>query len=111
MIIYISIIKHALIPNSRIMMIYKILQDMNKKILKKYYNPNITLFNCRIMIIYFLLFFMQDDYIKNIISILEFVLNSIVFNEYEQINQSYGLNIIMNFKMQLEQRLRKMHRD
>src|SRR5437762_4119943 len=102
MIIYILIIEYILISNSRIMMIYKIFQDMNEKILKEYHNLNIIFFNCRIMMIYFLLFFMQDDYIKNIILIFEFILNSIIFNEYEQINQCYELNIIINFKMQLK---------
>ena len=58
---------------------------MNKKNLKEYYNLNIILFNYRNIIIYFLLFFIQIDYIKNIILILEFILNSIIFNEYEYI--------------------------
>ena len=104
MTIYIFIIEYILIPNSRIimMMICKMLQDMNEEILKECHNLNIILFNYKIMMIYSLLFFMQDDYIKNIISTLGFVLNSIVFNEYEQINQCYGLNVIMNFKMQLK---------
>ena len=99
MIIYIFIIKYTLISNSRIMMIYKIFQDINEKILKEYYNFNIILFNCKIMMIYSLLFFMQIDYIKNIALMLGFVLNSIVFNEYEYINQSYELNATMNCKM------------
>src|SRR5947207_15292860 len=102
MTIYIFIVEYILISNLRIMMICKMLQDMNKKILKEYYNLNIILFNCRIMMIYSFLFFMQNDYIKNIISIFKFILNSIVFNEYEQINQCYELNNIMNFKMQLK---------
>ena len=77
------IVEYALISNSRMIIICKILQDMNEKILKECYNLNITFFNYRIMIIYSLLFFIQDDYIKNIISTLEFMLNSIIFNEYE----------------------------
>src|SRR5947207_9602644 len=99
MIIYIFIIEYILISNSRIMMIYKMLQDMNEKILKEYHSSNIMPFNCRIVMIYFLLFFMQGDYIKNIVSMLGFVLNSIIFNGYEQINQCYELNITMNFKI------------
>ena len=99
MIIYIFIIEYILISNSRMMMIYKMLQDINEKILKEYYNSNIILFNYRIIMIYSLLFFMQINYIKNIISILGFILNSIVFNEYECIKQSYKLNIIINFEM------------
>ena len=69
-----------------IIMIYKIFQDMNKKDLKEYYNLNIILFNYKSIMIYFFLFFMQIDYIKNIILILEFILNSIIFNKYEYIN-------------------------
>ena len=111
MIIYILIIEYALISNSRMIMMCKMLQDMDEEDLKECHSLNIILFNCRIVMIYSLLFFMQSDYVKNIISTLEFVLNSIVFNEYEQINQYYELNVIMNFKMQLEQGLRKMHRD
>ena len=72
---------------------------MNEKNLKEYHNLNITFFNYKIMMIYSLLFFMQSDYIKNIISTLEFMLNSIIFNEYEQINQCYELNVIINFKI------------
>ena len=93
------------------MIICKMLQDMNKKILKEYYNLNIILFNCKIVMIYFLLFFIQNDYVKNIILTFEFILNSIIFNEYKQINQCYELNITMNFKMQLKQGLRKIYRD
>src|SRR5947207_810263 len=111
MTIYMPIVEHALIPNSRMMTICRMLQDMNEEILKECHNPNIMLFNCRIVMMYSLLFSMQGDYVKNIVSTLGFVLNPIVFNEYEQINQCYELNVIMNFKMQLEQGLRKMHRD
>src|SRR5947207_11547280 len=111
MTIYTPIVEYALILNSRMMTICRMLQDMNEEVLKECHSLNIMLFNCRIVMMYSLLFFMQGDYVKNIMSTLEFVLNSIVFNEYEQINQCYGLNVIMNFKMQLEQRLRKMHRD
>src|SRR5947207_15555194 len=101
MTIYIFIIEYALISNSRMIMmiICRMLQDINEKILKECHNLNITFFNCRIMMIYSLFFSMQSDYIKNIISTLEFMLNSIVFNEY---NQCYELNVIMNFKMQLK---------
>src|SRR5437762_12931717 len=105
MTIYTPVVEHALIPNSRMMTICRMLQDMNEKILKECHSPNIILFNCRIVMIYSLLFFMQSDYVKNIVSMLEFVLNSIIFNEYEQINQCYELNVIMNFKMQLKQGL------
>ena len=54
---------------------------------------------------------MQVDYVKNTVSMPGFVLNPIVFTGYEQINQHYGLNAIMDFEMQLEQGLRKMYRD
>src|SRR5947207_12546360 len=113
MTIYTLITEYALISNPRMIMmtICRMLQDMNKKVLKEYHSLNITLFNCRIVVIYSLLFSMQSDYVKNTVSTLEFVLNSIVFNRYEQINQCYELNVTMNFKMQLEQGLRKMHRD
>ncbi len=83
-------------------MIYKMLQDMNEKNLKECHNLNIIFFNYRNVMIYSFLFFMQIDYVKNIILMLEFMLNSIVFIEYEYIKQIYELNIIMNFKMQLK---------
>ena len=57
--------------------------SFNEKNLKEYHNLNIILFNYKIAIIYSLFFFMQIDYIKNIILILEFMLNLIIFNEYE----------------------------
>src|SRR5436190_1641561 len=101
--IYKHIIVLILISNLTMIMIYKMLQDMNEKDLKEYSNLNIILFNYRNMMIYSLLFFMQIDYIKNTILMLGFVLNSIVFNEYEYIKQTYELNDIMNFKMQLKQ--------
>jgi len=78
------------------------LQDMNEKNLKECHNLNIIFFNYRNVMIYSFLFFMQIDYVKNIILMLEFMLNSIVFIEYEYIKQIYELNIIMNFKMQLK---------
>ena len=111
MTIYALIVACILILNSRMIMIYKIFQDMNKKDLKECHNLNIILFNCKIAMIYSPLFFTQIDYIKNTILMLGFILNSIVFNEYEQINQCYELNVIMNFMMQLKRGLRKMHRD
>src|SRR5947207_15877386 len=100
--IYTPVIEHALISNPIMIMIMicKILQDMNEKDLKEYHNLNIILFNYKSIMIYSLFFFMQIDYIKNIILMLRFILNSIVFNGYEQINQCYVLNIIMNFEMQ-----------
>ena len=87
------------------------LQDMDEEDLKECHSLNIMLFNYRSVMIYFLLFSMQVGYVKNIALMLGFVLNPIVFNEYEHINQSYGLNVTMTFKMQLEQMLRKMRRD
>src|SRR5947207_15008075 len=105
--IYKYIIIYILISNLKMIIIYKILQDMNKKNLKEYHNLNIILFNYKNVMIYSLFFFMQVDYIKNIILMLRFVLNSIVFIEYEQINQCCELNIIINFEMQLKQELRK----
>jgi hypothetical protein len=84
---------------------------MDEEDLKEYHSLNIMLFNCRIVMVYSLLFSMQVDYVKNTVSMPGFVLNPIVFNGYEQINQSYGLNVIMDFMMQLERELRKMHRD
>src|SRR5438876_10358084 len=104
MLIYMLIVEHALIPNPRMIMtmICKILQDMNEENLKEYHNLNIILFNYRNVMIYSLLFSMQINYVKNIISMLRFILNPIVFNEYEQINQCYELNAIMNFEMQLK---------
>src|SRR5947207_5442828 len=111
MTIYTPIVEHALIPNPRMMTICRMFQDMNEKVLKECHSPNIMLFNCRIVVIYSLLFFMQSDYVKNTVSTLGFVLNSIVFNEYEQINQCYELNVTMNFKMQLEQGMISMQRD
>src|SRR6266496_2193195 len=111
MTIYTPVVEHALIPNPRMMTICRMLQDMDEEVLKECHSPNITLFNCRIVVVYSLLFSMQGDYVKNTVSTLGFVLNPIVFNGYEQINQCYGLNVTMDFKMQLEQGLWKMHRD
>ena len=75
---------------------------MNEKNLKECHNLNIIFFNYRNVMIYSFLFFMQIDYVKNIILMLEFMLNLIVFIEYEYIKQIYELNIIMNFKMRLK---------
>src|SRR5947207_1775905 len=97
--IYKYIVIYILISNLKMIMICKILQNMNEKNLKEYHNLNIILFNYRNMIIYSLLFFMQIDYIKNTTLMLEFILNSIIFNEYECIKQNYELNIIINFKI------------
>src|SRR5947207_14763338 len=98
--IYKRIVVYTLISNLRIIMMCKMLQNMNEEDLKECHSLNIILFNYRNMMIYSLLFFMQIDYAKNIVSMLVFVLNSIIFNEYERIKQSYDLNVIMNFKMQ-----------
>src|SRR6266496_6382655 len=100
--IYKHIVVYILISNLMMIMIYKMLQDMNEKNLKECHNLNIIFFNYRNVMIYSFLFFMQIDYVKNIILMLEFMLNSIVFIEYEYIKQIYELNIIMNFKMQLK---------
>ena len=100
--IYKHIVVYILISNLMMIMIYKMLQDMNEKNLKECHNLNIIFFNYRNVMIYSFLFFMQIDYVKNIILMLEFMLNSIVFIEYEYIKQIYELNIIMNFKMRLK---------
>src|SRR5947207_13633780 len=97
--IYTPVIEHALIPNPRMIMIMicKILQDMNEENLKEYHNLNIMLFNYRNVMIYSLFFSTQVDYVKNIMLMLRFVLNPIVFIEYEQINKCCGLNVIIKF--------------
>jgi len=84
---------------------------MDEEDLKECHNPNIMLFNYRSVMVYSLLFSTQVDYVKNTALMLGSVLNPIVFNGYEHINQSYGLNATMDFKIQLEQGLRKTHRD
>ena len=63
---------------------------------KEYHSLNITLFNCRIAVMYSLLFSMQVDYVKNTVSMPGFVLNPIVFNGYELISRCYGLNAESN---------------
>src|SRR5947207_6268736 len=113
MLIYMPVVEHALIPNPRMIMIMicKILQDMDEEDLKEYHSLNTMLFNYRSVMVYSLLFSTQVDYVKYTVLMLGFVLNPIVFNGYEQINQCWGLNAIMDFEMQLEQGLRKMYKD
>src|SRR5437762_1378116 len=84
---------------------------MDGEDLQECHSLNTMLLNCRSVVVYSLLFSMQVDYVKNTALMLGSVLNPIVFNGYEHINQSYGLNATMDFKIQLEQGLRKMHRD
>src|SRR5216110_536938 len=75
MTIYTPVVEHALIPNPRMMMICRMLQDMDEEVLKECHSPNIMLFNCRIMMVCSLLSSMQGDYVKNTVSTLGFVLN------------------------------------
>ena len=82
-----------------------------REVLKEFHCLNIMLFNYTSMMVYSLLFFMQVDYVKNIVLMLGFALNPIVFNGYGQIKQSYEQTVTMGFKMQSEQGLRKMHID
>src|SRR6266496_6167661 len=107
--IYTPVVEHMLIL--RVMMICMMLKDMDGEDPRGFRNLNIMLLNCTSVVGYSLLFFTQVDYVKNTVLMLGFVLNPIIFNGYRHINQSYGLNATMDCKMQLEQGLRKMHRD
>src|SRR5437667_5098742 len=59
-----------------------------REVLKEFHCLNIMLFNYTSVMVYSLLFFMHVDYVKNIVLMLGFALNPIVFNEYGQIKQS-----------------------
>src|SRR5437773_430211 len=108
---YKYVIVHTLIPNRRMIVMRKMLQDMDGEVLKEFHCLNIMLFNYTSVMVYSLLFFMQVDYVKNIVLMLGFALNPIVFNGYGQIKQSYEQTITMGFKMRSERGLRKMRID
>src|SRR5437773_12217328 len=89
---------HTLSASRRMIVMCKMLQDMDREVLKEFHCLNIMLFNYTSMMVYSLLFFMQVDYVKNIVLMLGFVLNPIVFNGYGQIKQSYKQTVTMGFK-------------
>src|SRR5438046_9738709 len=77
--IYKRVAVHTLIPNRRMIVMF---QDMDGEVLKVFHCLNIMLFNYTSVMVYSLLFFMQVDYVKNIVLMLGFALNPIVFNGY-----------------------------
>ncbi len=87
------------------------LQDMNEKNSRGFHSLNIMLLSCTSMIIYSLLFFTPVDYVKSSVLMLGSVLKLIVFILHVLIKLNYMSTTTMHFKMQLEQGLRKMHRD
>ena len=76
-----------------------------------FHSLNIMLFNCKSVMGYSLLFFMPVDYVKNTVLMLGSVLKLIASILHVLIKLNYVPIVTMDFKMQLEQGLRKMHRD
>ena len=77
----------------------KMLQDMDEEDLQECHSLNIMLLNCRSVTVYSLPFSTQVGCVKNTASMLEFVLNPIVFIGHRLIKQSYERNVTMDFKM------------
>src|SRR6266496_4609756 len=86
------------------------LQDMDREDLQECHSLNTMLMNCRSVVVYSLLSFLVD-YVKSSVLMLGSVLNLIISILHVLIKLNYMLIAIMDFKMQLEQRLRMIPRD
>ena len=103
------VVVHILIL--RVMMMWKMLRDMDGEDLQECHSLNTMLSNCRNMVVYSLLSFMPVDYVKSSVLMLGSVLKLIVSSLHVLIKLNYVLIATMDFKMQLEQGLRMIPRD
>src|SRR5205814_735696 len=95
----------------RVMMMWKMLRDMDGEDLQECHSLNTMLMNCRSVVVYSLLSFMLVDYVKSSVLMLGSVLKLIVSILHVLIKLNYVLIATMDFKMQLEQGLRMIPRD
>src|SRR6266516_1534535 len=103
------VVVHTLIL--RVTMMWKMLRDMDGEDLQECHSLNTMLMNCRSVVIYFLFSFTLVDYVKSSVLMLGSVSKLIISILHVLIKLNYMLIATMDFKMQLEQGLRMIHKD